>query len=137
MAVCAFGLQCGKTLALPTWLTVASAYSVAAIVSMQLPAAHGDNCRVATTITATTLAAAQVSIASAGLGSIVLWLCPPWALWWTKDTKTDNITPAFKVTSMLRDVLRWMDANDNVLPARHRQAIAAQNEEDARRNKYD
>ena len=76
VAVYALGIECGKMLALPRWLRVVSAYSVAAIVPMLLPSAHGDNCRVASIIAASTLAATRVSIASAIGVSIVLWLCP-------------------------------------------------------------
>ena len=88
-----------------------SAYSLGAIVSMALPAAHGDDCRVATTITAGAIAALQVSRAAAGVVSIALWLCPAWALWWTKNTKTDH------VTDTLMAVLRWMDENYDMLPS--------------------
>ena len=77
--------------ALPSWLTIFSAYCVAAVVSMQLPHSHGDDCRVATTIAATTVVAAHVSLAYAGVAFIALWLCPAWAFWWTKDSQTVSV----------------------------------------------
>ena len=130
MAVYTFGLECGKMLALPTWLRVVSAYSVAAIVPMLLPSAHGDNCRVATVVAASTLAATRVSIGSAIGVSIVLWLCPARVLWWPKNEDTDS------VTALLRDIVKWMDAHVDVLPTRHKQPTPTQKEETALKIKY-
>ena len=65
VAVYTFGFECGKRLALPTWLRVVSTYSVAATVPVLLPSAHGENCRVGAVNAASTLAAARVSVASA------------------------------------------------------------------------
>ena len=100
-------------LALPTWLRIICAYSVAALVPTLLPNAHGDNCRIAATTAASTLAAARVSVASAVGVSTVLWLCPARVLWWPINEDTDS------VTALLRAILKWMDSHDDVLPARH------------------
>lgn len=110
VAVYTFGLECGMVLALPTWMRVVSAYCAAAAVPMLLPTAHGANCRVATTIAATCLAGARVSLTSASVVSAVLFLCPAWILWWTKDRVDDSVTP------ILKKVLKWMDDHNNVLP---------------------
>ena len=61
VAAYAFSLECGHMLALPTWLRIICAYSVAALVPTLLPNAHGDNCRVFTTILASALAATLAS----------------------------------------------------------------------------
>ena len=52
VAAYAFGLARGHMLAQPTWLRIICAYGVAALVPTLLPNAHGDNCRVFTTIAA-------------------------------------------------------------------------------------
>ena len=59
---------------------------------------------------AITPAASRVSVVSAIILSMVLWLCPARALRWPKDETTD------KVTSLLKEILRWLDAHDDVLP---------------------
>ena len=117
-------------LALPTWLRIISAYSVAALVPTLLPNAHGDNCRVFTTISASALAATLASPATAVGVSFVLGLCPTRMLWWPSDEETDT------VTSLLREVLKWMDANDDVLPAKHPRPTPQQEEENGLRLKY-
>ena len=61
VAACMAFLKCGKLLAIPTWLAMPAAYGLAALVPMKLPAAHGDTCRVATTMAASTIAAMHVS----------------------------------------------------------------------------
>ena len=45
--------------------------------------------------------------------------------------------PRLGVTSLLQEMLRWMDDHDDVLPGRYRQALPSQIEEDALRAKYD
>ena len=124
------GLKCGRMLALPTWLQIICAYSVAALVPTLLPNAHGDNCRVFTTISASALAATLASPAAAVGVSFVLCLCPTRMLWWPTDEETDT------VTSLLREVLKWMDAHDDVLPARHNRPTPQQKEENSLRVKY-
>ena len=52
VAAYAFSLARGRMLAQPTWLRIICAYGVAALVPTLLPNAHGDNCRVFTTIAA-------------------------------------------------------------------------------------
>ena len=97
-------------LVLPTWVRVVSAYSVAAIVPMLLPTAHGDDCRVATMIAATCLAGTRVPVTAAINVSIVLWLCPARALWWPTTDEPDN------VNRVLKEILEWMDTHDDVPP---------------------
>ena len=123
VAVYTFGLERGKMLALPAWLRVVSAYSAAATVPMQFPTAHGDNCRLATTIAAACLAGARVSLASASGVSAILCLCPAWIVWWTKDGVNDSVTPIF------RKVLKWMDDHSNVLPKGNANPPPAKREE--------
>ena len=130
VAVYMLGLEWSKMLALPTWMCVVSAYSVAAVVPILLPSAHGDRCRVTTAMAASTLAATRVSVASAIILSIVLCLCPASALWWPSDETAD------KVTLLLKEILRWLDEHDDVLPARNTRAKPAGKEEDALRNRY-
>lgn len=132
VAVYTLGLECGRMFALPTWLRVISAYSAATIVPVLLPTAHGNDCRVATMMAATCLAGTRASLASAIGISIVLWLCPARALWWPTSDDTDYITVC------LREVLKFMDAHEDVLPALHRPATTpAQKEETSLRNRYD
>ena len=100
VATYALSLECGHMLALPTWLRIICAYGVAALVPMLLPNAHGDNCRVFTTISASALAATLASPAAAVGVSFVLCLCPTRMLWWPCDEETDT------VTSLLREVLK-------------------------------
>ena len=64
VATYALSLECGRMLALPTWLRIISAYSVAALVPTLLPSAHGDNCRVFTTISASALRTLDQELAS-------------------------------------------------------------------------
>ena len=130
VATYALSLECGHMLALPTWLRIICAYSVAALVPTLLPYAHGDNCRVFTTISASALAATLVSPVVAVGVSFVLCLCPTRMLWWPNDEETDT------VTSLLREVLKWMDAHDDVLPARHTRPTPQQKEENSLRVKY-
>ena len=130
VATYALSLECGHMLALPTWLRIICAYSVAALVPTLLPNAHGDNCRVFTTIAASILAAALVSPAAAVGVSFVLCLCPTRMLWWPNDEETDT------VTSLLREVLKWMDAHDDVLPVYHRRPTPRQKEEYRLRLRY-
>ena len=113
--------------ALPTWLRVVSAYSVAAIVPILMPTAHGNDCRVATMMAATCLAGTRVSLASAISVSIILWLCPVRALWWPTSDDTDYITVC------LTEVLKFMDAHDDVLPKKE---APAQKERKNLRIKY-
>ena len=100
VATYALSLGCGHMLSLPTWLRIICAYSVAALVPTLLPNAHGDNCRVFTTISASALAATLASPAAAVGVSFVLCLCPTRMLWWPSDEETDT------VTSLLREVLK-------------------------------
>ena len=76
VAAYTLSLECGRMLALPTWLRIICAYSVAALVPTLLPNAHGDNCRVFTTISASALAATLASPAAAVGVTFVLCLCP-------------------------------------------------------------
>ena len=101
-------------LALPTWLRVVRAYSVAAIVHMLLPTAHGDDCRVAIMIAGICLAGTRVSLASAISASIVLRPCLACALWWPTTDEPDN------VTFVLEEILEWIDNHDDVPPRRQR-----------------
>ena len=130
VAAYTLSLECGHMLALPTWLRIICAYSVAALVPTLLPNAHGDNCRVFTTISASALAATLASPTAAVGVSFVLCLCPTRMLWWPSDEETDT------VTSLLREVLKWMDAHDDVLPARHNRPTPQQKEENSLRVKY-
>ena len=123
VATYALCLECGHMLVLPMWLRIISAYSVASLVPTLLPNAHGDNCRVFTTISAGTLAAIFASLAVAVGVSVVLSLCPTRMLWWPNDEETDT------VTSLLREVLKWMDAHDDVLPAIFKHPTPQQKEE--------
>ena len=112
------------------WLRIISAYSVAALVPMLLSNAHGDNCRVFTIISASTLAATLVSPVSAVGVSLVLCLCPKRMLWWPNDEEADT------VTSLMLEVLKWMDAHDDVLPAIIQDPTPQQKEETNLRYKW-
>ena len=118
VGACAVFLQCGKILALPTWLAMVSAYGLAAIVPMQLPPAHSENCRVATTIAASALAATHGSFVFAGLASVLLWLCPAWALWWPhkSDAPIKQQEDKHAITSVLNRTLAFMDDHEDMLP---------------------
>ena len=85
VATYALSLECGHMLALPMWLRIISAYSVAALVPTLLPSAHGDNCRMSTTISASGLAAIRVSPTAALGVSFALCLCPTRMVWWRAD----------------------------------------------------
>ena len=130
VAAYAFSLARGHMLAQPTWLRIIFAYGVAALVPTLLPNAHGDNCRVFTTISASALAATLASPTAAVGVSFVLCLCPTRMLWWPSDEETDT------VTSLLREVLEWMDAHDDVLPVYHRCPTPQQQEEYSLRLQY-
>ena len=80
------------------------------MVPTLLPSAHGDNCRVYTTISAGVFAAIFDSPVAAIGVSFVLCLCPKQVLWWPTDEDTDSIT------LLLQELLKWMDAHNDVLP---------------------
>ena len=106
----ALSLKCGYLLWLPTWLRIIFAYNLAALVPTLLPNAHGDKCRILTTISAGALAATLASpIAAVGV-TFVLCLCPTRMLWWPSDEDKNM------VTTILQEMLKWMDANDDMLP---------------------
>lgn len=101
MAVYTFGLECGYMLALPSWLRAVSAYSAAAIVPMMLPTAHGITAAWQPRLPQPVSLELVFSLASASVVCAIMWLCPVWILWWTKDGVDDNVTPHIEESSQV------------------------------------
>ena len=126
VAVFASGLIVGKNFAWPAWMLTLLVYIVSAMLSRQLPHAHGDNCRPATTLAVAMCTASHISPTAGVISAALIWLSPAWALWWPKDSQEPfqeqehDVSEQEAIEKVFTEIIAWMESHDNQLPKEHR-----------------
>ena len=112
----------------PVSLAVIISYVVAGCLPRLLPSAHGEHCRLSTSICCAASTMCLVGPLYGMMAATFLYWLPERCLWWPDVAES--------YVRICEDVMAWLEANDYVLPKEHKNPNDDQREEYLLARKY-